>query len=147
MKKDDIIGGVILLIVILGIGMFLYLAKSAPELSYGPIEIAGSSIAATAPGNGEVDVTVTLMEPGFITIHRAVGNAPGPIIGSSGLVSVGENVSVTILVSEPMNAGSPYIALLHADNGDGKLVISQDMPVTSNGVSVRSDFSYEVPRD
>ena len=83
MKKDDIFGGVILLIVILGIGMFLYLAKSAPELSYGPVEIAGSAIAATAPGDGEVDIVVTLIKPGFITIHRTIGSAPGPIIGSS----------------------------------------------------------------
>ena len=147
MKKDDIFGGVILLIVILGIGMFLYLAKSAPELSYGPVEIAGSAIAATAPGDGEVDIVVTLIKPVFITIHRTIGSAPGPIIGSSGLISAGENVSVTILVTEQMDAGSPYIALLHVDNDDGKLVIPQDMPVTSNGASVRSDFSYEVPRD
>lgn len=140
MKKDDIFGGVILLIVIAAIGLFLYFAKSAPELSYGPVEVAGSKIAAAAPGDGEVDITVTLIKPGFITIHKSMGGAPGPIIGSSGLIAVGENTLVTILTSELMEAGLTYVALLHVDNGDEKLVISQDMPVTSNGASVRADF-------
>ncbi len=141
MKKDDIFGGVILLIVIAAIGLFLYLAKPAPELSYGPVEITGSSIAATAPGNGEADITATLLKPGFVTIHKSIGSAPGPIIGSSGLIAASENATVTILTSEPMEDGLTYVALLHVDNGDGKLVISQDMPVTSNSVSVRADFT------
>lgn len=139
MKKDDIFGGVILLIVIAAIGLFLYFARPAPELAYAPVEIAGSLIAATAPGDGEVDITTTLIKPGFVTIHKSIGSAPGPIIGSTGLIAVGEN-SVTILTSELMEPGSSYIALLHVDNGDGKLVISQDMPVTSGGASVRADF-------
>lgn len=140
MKKDDIFGGVILLIVIAAIGSFLYFAKSAPELSYGPVEVAGSKIAAAAPGDGEVDITATLIKPGFITIHKSMGGAPGPIIGSSGLIAVGENTLVTILTSELMETGLTYVALLHVDNGDEKLVISQDMPVTSSGASVRADF-------
>lgn len=141
MKKDDIVGGVILLIVIVVIASFFMFARPAQELSYAPVEIAGSSIAATAPGDGEVDITVTLVKPGFVTIHKSIGGAPGPIIGSTGLINAGENFSVSILTSEAMEVGLTYIALLHVDNEDGKLIISQDMPVTSNGVSVRADFN------
>lgn len=140
MKKDDIFGGVILLVVIAAIGAFFYFAQPAPELAYAPVEIPGSSIGAVAPGDGEVDITATLIQSGFVTIHKSMGDAPGPIIGSSGLIAVGENTPVTILTSELMEAGLTYVALLHVDNGDEKLVISQDMPVTSNGVSVRADF-------
>ena len=140
MKKDDIFGGVILLIVITVIGLFLYFAKPAPELAYAPVEIAGSLIAAMAPGDGEVDITATLVKPGFVTIHKSIGGAPGPIIGSTGLIAAGQNSSVTILTSELMEVGLTYVALLHVDNGDGKFVISQDMPVTSGGESVRADF-------
>ena len=141
MKKNDIIGGVFLLVAIFAIGIFFFFARSAPGLSYGPVEIAGSSISAIAPGDGEVDVIATLIKPGFVTIHKSIGGAPGPIIGSTGLINAGENFSVSILTSEAMEAGLTYIALLHVDNDDGTLIISQDMPVTSNGVSVRADFT------
>lgn len=140
MKKDDIIGGIILLVVIAAIGLFFFFAKSAPELSYGPVEIAGSTITANAKSTIEVEVTATLIESGFVTIHQSIGGAPGPIIGSSGFIAADENTSVTISTSEPMDVGLTYVALLHVDNGDEKLVITQDMPVTSNGVSVRADF-------
>ncbi len=141
MKKDDIVGGVLLLIAILGIGTFFFFAKPAPELSYGPIEVAGSSIAATAVGDAEVDIIAAVQRSGFVSIHESVGGAPGPIIGYSGLISVGSNVSVTILTSQLMTPGLPYVALLHVDNGDGTFIIKDDMPVTSNGVSVRADFN------
>lgn len=141
MKKDDIIGGVMLLIVILAVGAFFLFAKQAPELAYGPVEIAGSTIVASASGDGEVEVTATLIEPGFVTIHQSLGGAPGPIIGSSGYIEAGSDVPMTLILSELMEPGTTYIALLHVDNGDGTFVVKDDMPVTSGGVSVRADFT------
>lgn len=140
MKKDDIIGGVFLLVAILGLGAFFLFAKNAPQLSYGPVEIAGSTIAAIAAGDGEAEVTATLVEPGFVTIHRSIGGAPGPIIGSSGYIEAGTDVTMTLVLSELMETGTTYIALLHVDNGDKRFVTEDDMPVTSSGASVRADF-------
>ncbi len=140
MKKDDIIGGAFLLAAILGLGAFFLFANNAPQLTYGPVEIAGSTITATASGDGEVEVTATLIEPGFVTIHRSIGGAPGPIIGSSGYIEVGTDVAMTLMLSELMETGTTYIALLHVDDGDERFVVSEDMPVTSDGVSVRADF-------
>jgi hypothetical protein len=140
MKKDDIIGGVFLMVALLGLGSFFLFAKSGPELSYGPVEVTGSALAAVASGENAVDVTATLIEPGFVTIHQSIGGAPGPIIGSSKYMDVGVDVSTVIALTEAMDAGIPYIALLHVDNGDERFVVSEDKPVTSGGVSVRADF-------
>lgn len=140
MKKDDIFGGVILLIVIAAIGLFLYFAKSAPELNYGPVEIPGSAIMGVTTMDGYVQVTVATKKPGYITLHRSIGGAPGSIVGISGLVSIGDDWIVPITPSEILEKGLTYIALLHVDNGDGIFRVNDDMPVVSNDVSVRSDF-------
>lgn len=140
MKKDDIVGGVLLLVAILGLGAFFLFAQNAPQLTYGPVEIAGSTIAAAASGDGEVEVTATLVEPGFVTIHQSIGGAPGPIIGSSGYIESGTDVAMTLILSELMETGTTYVALLHVDNGDKRFVTEDDMPVTSGGTSVRADF-------
>ena len=70
MKKDDYIGGALLLTAILGLGAFFLFAQNAPQLTYGPVEIAGSTIAAVASGDGEVEVIATLIRPGFVTVHQ-----------------------------------------------------------------------------
>lgn len=141
MKKDDIFGGVILLIVIVAIGLFLYFAKSAPELSYGPVELTGSVLRATPNSTTEVTISGTLVKSGFVTIHQAMGTAPGEIVGTSGLIGAGTFSDVVIHLTKPMEYAGPYVALLHVDNGDGVFVVKDDMPVTSNGASVRADFN------
>lgn len=139
MKKDDIIGGVMLLGILLMIGAFFVLAPEGKELSYGPVEIAGSTIAATALNNGQVSVTATLIRPGFVTIHTSIGGAPGPLIGTSGYLDIGTDQSITV-AADTMDPESQYVALLHVDDGDEQFVITKDMPVTSGGASVRADF-------
>lgn len=140
MKKDDIIGGVLLLGAVFGLGAFFLFAKDGSEFAYGPVELTGSAIAAVAFGDDEVVVTATLIEPGFITIHQSIGGAPGPIIGASEYIVAGADIGVTLNLSERMEPGVTYIALLHTDNGDERFIVSEDMPVTSDGASVRADF-------
>ncbi len=140
MKKDDYIGGALLLTAILGLGAFFLFAQNAPQLTYGPVEIAGSTIAAVASGDGEVEVIATLIRPGFVTVHQSIGGAPGPIIGSSGYIEPGFDVAMTLILTELMEPGATYIALVHVDNGDERFVVSEDKPVTSGGASVRADF-------
>ncbi len=141
MKKGDIFGGVILLIVIAMIGLFMYFAKSAPELSYGPVDLSGSVLQAIPDSTTEVTIGGTLVKSGFVTIHQAMGTAPGEIVGTSGLIAAGAFSDVVIHLTKPMEYAGPYIALLHVDNGDGVFVVNDDMPVTSNGASVRADFN------
>ena len=146
MKKDDIVGGVILLVVILGMGLFFYFAQQAPQSSYGPVELAGSALRATPTSSLEVTVSGMLVEPGFITIHQAMGTAPGDIVGVSGLLPVGTLADTVIHLTKPMVYAGPYVALLHVDNDDGVFVVKDDMPVTNGGATVRADFNAPVEK-
>lgn len=141
MKKDDIFGGVILFIVIAAIGLFLYFAKPAPELGYGPVELTGSTLQATPNSTTEVTISGALVKAGFVTIHQAMGAAPGEIVGVSGVIAAGMLADTVVYLTKPMEYAGPYVALLHVDNGDGVFVVKDDMPVTSNGASVRTDFN------
>lgn len=140
MKKDDVIGGVLVLAVLAGLGAFFLFAQNGPELSYLPVELPGSALEVVPEGDGEVGVTVTLVQPGFVTIHQSIGGAPGPIIGVSGVLAPGQDVSATIGLTEALLTNLSYVGLLHVDNGDGKFVVKDDLPVTSEGKSVRADF-------
>lgn len=144
MTKQDIQGGVILLIVILLIGGFFLFAKETPQLAYGPVEITGSVIVAKPTSNMNVDVSGAFIKDSFITIHQAMGEAPGEIIGISQLIKAGSTETFSIPLTKPMVYAGPYLALLHVDNSDGTFVVKDDMPVTSGGKTVRSDFTAPV---
>lgn len=139
-KKTDIVRVVGLSLVIVACAAFFMFMPRGKELSYSPIEIPGSLIAASASTDAEVHITTTLVQPGYVTIHQSISSAPGPMIGVSGYMDVGENQAMTIMTSEAMTPQTSYVALLHVDNGDGHFVVTEDMPVTSNGQSVRADF-------
>lgn len=147
MKKDDIIGGVFLLIAILGMGVFLFFAQQSPQISYGPVEIVGSVIAAVPTSSLEVTVSGTIVRSGFITIHQAMGTAPGDIVGASSLLPAGTLADTVIHLTKPMVYAGPYVALLHVDNGDGMFVVKDDMPVTNGGATVRADFNAPVAEE
>lgn len=141
MKKDDIFGGVILVAVIAAIGLFFYFAQTVPQLNYGPVELAGSALNATPNSTTEVTISGVLVKPGFVTIHQAMGMAPGEIVGTSGVLASGTLSDTVVHLSRPMEYAGPYVALLHVDNGDGVFMVKDDMPVTSSGASVRADFN------
>lgn len=120
---------------------FFMFANEAPELAYAPVDVGGGSlvIAPDQTSLTEVIVTTEVVREGFVTIHRSVGPAPGPVIGTSPLLSVGEATTFIQLNGE-MIPGYTYIALLHVDNGDGVFVATDDMPVQVDGAVVRVDF-------
>lgn len=141
MKKDDVIGGVMLLIVILAVGAFFLFAKQAPELAYGPVEIAGTSLAFdSVVSDTAVTFVPTAIQAGYITVHESLGGAPGPIVGTSKLLAPG-SMAVTVDLVKPMTPSMPYVALMHVDDGDGMFTVKDDMPVTNGGASVRADFT------
>lgn len=135
-------GGVMLLIVILAVGAFFVFAKQAPELSYAPVEVAGTTLVFdSVVSDTAVTFTPTLVRAGYITVHESIGGAPGPIVGTSQLLSAGSAASVTVDLIKPLTPSMPYVALMHVDNGDGTFVVKDDMPVTNGGASVRADFT------
>ncbi len=140
LKKDDIVGGVLLLGALLVCAAFFFLAKQTPQRLYAPVEIAGSALAATPIDETQVNIIVTSTRSGFITMHESLGGAPGPIIGISSLFDAGDMIERVMTLSTPMTTGLPYIALLHVDDGDGHFVVANDMPVTNNGTSVRANI-------
>lgn len=138
-KSDAIFLGVIILAV-LGFGALFAFAPQTPV--YAPVELTGSTMTATSTADYRVDAWVTLKQPGFVTIHESIGGAPGPVVATSMYLETTSVVS-SIAVDPALNVGAPYVALLHVDNGDGEFVMEEDMPVMSDGVVVRSDFTVE----
>lgn len=135
-------GVIIVAVLLIGIGLFLALAPEATKVVYAPVEITGSAIThVTGIAPESVDVTVDIKQPGFIGVHQAIGDAPGPIIGQSALLAIGSNLYVTIRTIEPIQPTGEYFALMFVDDGDGVFEAGIDLPVMSNGQVVKLKFS------
>ena len=94
------------------------------------------------PGSTVVVSMVSTKKPVFVMIHKLdeEGN-PGAVIGSSGLITK-DSEKVTIKLTERMVQNSKYTAMLHTDDGDGKLTFpGPDAPTKdSAGEIVMMDF-------
>lgn len=94
------------------------------------------------PGSTVVVSMVSTKKPVFVMIHKLdeEGN-PGAVIGSSGLLTK-DSEKVTIKLTERMLQNSKYTAMLHTDDGDGKLTFpGPDAPTKdSAGEIVMMDF-------
>ena len=137
MKKGDIQGLVFLLVmlsVLFGIAFFVPRNEQAPNVVV-PKEIAEASVAAGEQGADGLAVTYSLSTPGFVSLHRAMGDAPGEILGQV-YVPAGEQQSVILPTS---GAVGPAILLLFADDGDGVFSVGKDQPLVHDGVSVRDE--------
>jgi len=133
-------GLLITIVVVLLIGAFLFFVTAKP-LPYAPVDVGGGSIIVSDQVAGSlVQLNTTLAAPGFITIHEAMGEAPGKVLGVSDYLETGSYGGINIVLSELMTPGLTYIALLHADDGDGHFDIQKNMPVSVNGEVVRPDF-------
>lgn len=146
-KKSDIVSLIFILAAITGLGALFFIAPTKPaDLGYVPVELPGSTLAIT-PGASWASMqlfTVNLVQDGFITIHEAIGNAPGPIIGTSGFLDHGLHEGTGVQLKTPLTPGLTYIALLHVDNGDQVFTVVDDLPVSVDGQVVRVDFQSDV---
>lgn len=140
MKRDFFI--IILIIFALaGIAGLLFWAPESSNRAYGPVDVGGGELQVDEQDNlDQVGLTATLVAPGWVTIHRAMGSAPAQIIGTSEYLPVGGYLELTIDLDEPMLFGYQYIALLHVDDGDQEFDSHYDLPVETNGQVVRADF-------
>lgn len=165
---------ILLAAVIVGIGAYYFLTtkKSDPSgMNMTPAEMeemdnsSGSSSNSTmlAEDNAVmvsdqrpgmiVTGTVYLASPGYLVIHEDNDGVPGAVLGSSMLLTAGENSNVNVSLSRAMKNGEKLNAMLHSDtDGDGSFDALNDTPVQSklggpiNGIfQVSSEASEGVP--
>lgn len=150
MQTGDWIGVLIVVMILAGIGLFLSLAPEVPKVVYGPVEVTGSSIVveATTPsgsplagGGREVRVAAELKRAGFVTLHQAIGEAPGPIVGQSLLLAPGSYPELVVSTTEPLSPTGEYFVMLFVDDGDGVYESGIDLPVMSDGKVIKQKFS------
>ena len=132
-----IVGGILA-----SVGLFFQFAPKAPVVVYAPVEVTGSSLTLgeNAPGQ-VVNVSAEVKRPGFVTVHQAIGEAPGPIIGTSELLEVGGHAALVIHTDEPLQPPAEYFVLLFVDDGDGVYEPGVDLPVMSNGQVIKQKLS------
>lgn len=142
MQKGDLIGLVTVVVILAGIGLLFAMAPKALEVAYAPVEIPGSSLTVGDQLDEQsVTVSAELKQVGFIAVHRAVGEAPGPIIGYTPLLAVGSHPNLSIDTTAPLMPQSEYFVLLFTDDGDGVYEPGVDLPVMSDGQVVKQKFS------
>ncbi|MDQ5952645.1 MAG: hypothetical protein QG626_774, partial [Patescibacteria group bacterium] len=82
LQKGDWLGVAIVTVLLVGIGVFIAFAPKTEVRVYAPIEVTGSTVTL---GEVVADATSVLVaaevkQEGFVTVHRAIGEAPGPLI-------------------------------------------------------------------
>lgn len=144
MQQRDILGLGIMLALLAGLGLFFAYAPktSTNQNTFLPVEITGSSVTVgTQTGEQALRVSAEIVQPGFVTVHQALGQAPGPVVGQSPLLSVGRHLNLVVTTTELLLPGSQYFVLLFVDDGDGIYQTGVDLPVMSDGQVIKQTFS------
>jgi hypothetical protein len=142
MQKGDLIGLISVGVILAGIGLFFALAPEAEEIIYAPVEITGSSLGGQAvAGKSKVIATAELKQAGFVTVHEAMGDAPGPLIGQSPLLAAGSYEGIEVETTGPLSPPQEYFILLFVDDGDSVYEPRIDLPVMSDGQVVKQKLS------
>lgn len=138
MKKDMIgLGTIVIFLAI--VGLFFAFAKDA-EPSFGPEEIESGSIQVEDQYElDQVALHVETSEPGFVTIHESMGEAPGQTIGVSDYLEPGAH-DITIPLTVDMTLGLTYITILHVDDGNKIFNLREDMAAMVDDEVIRPSF-------
>ncbi|MBI2473102.1 hypothetical protein HYV70_00915 [Candidatus Uhrbacteria bacterium] len=78
---------------------------------------------------------VVLSRPGYVVVFNDQQGIPGSVIGQSDLLSSGGE-HFAIPVSNPLQEGEVYYAILYHDDGDERLRLEKDVQVTDSQNSV-----------
>jgi len=143
MQKGDLVGLIIVVTILVSIAAFLVFAPKAPKVTYTPVEITGSSVVLsdTQAVGRSVLVSVEVKQRGFVTIHQAIGDAPGPVIGQSPLLDPGSYAELSVEATEILQPPGQYFILLFVDDGDGVYEAGVDLPVMSEGQVIKQKLS------
>jgi hypothetical protein len=139
MQKGDFLGLAIVVVLLVGIALFFaYAPKAPPADIYAPVELTGSSITLGGKtGEQAITLSAEVKEPGFVSVHQAFGEAPGPVVGHSPLLTAGTHTDFTVETTEPLFPPNEYFLLLIKDDGDGIYEAGIDLPVMSGGEVVK----------
>ncbi|HRH32064.1 MAG TPA: hypothetical protein PLK06_01940 [bacterium] len=143
LQKGDWLGVAIVIVLLVGIGAFIAFAPKTEVRVYAPVEVTGSAVVLgeVVVDATSVPVTAEVKQAGFVTVHRAIGEAPGPLIGQSPLLSVGTHADLLVPTTEPISPPGEYFVLLFADDGDGVYESGVDLPVMSDGKVIKEKIS------
>lgn len=143
LKKEDVGGLIILFSVLAVFALFFLFAPKAPEVTYKPVELDGSSLEVIPNMErlNEVKVNATLVKGGFVVIHEALGvTAPGPVVGPSDYLEPGTYSEMRITLPRDLEEDQDYFALLFVDDGDEVYEPGIDLPVKSYGEVMKKPF-------
>lgn len=142
-KKEDVTGLVILVVMMLVVAAFFVFAPNTPEISYRPVEATGSSLSVVDPDAdhlSEIQIDAVIKTPGFITFHQAIGQAPGEVVGKSDYLEPGEYKNLIIKLAQPLEIDNQYFALMFKDDGDKVYRAGVDLPVMNDGAVIKVHF-------
>lgn len=141
MKKGDIFGLVILLVMIGLMACFFIFAPESNNVQ-NQARVDGSVIEnITVHNEHTVTLTVTAMTASFVTLHETISTAPGPIIAVSPRINAGEHIDIDLGVASGLQKGSSYIVLMVKDDGDGVYEPGIDLPIVSGDSVVKELFT------
>ncbi|MFZ2681859.1 MAG: hypothetical protein WAZ14_02080 [Patescibacteria group bacterium] len=141
MQKGDWVGLISVGVILMGIGLFLWFAPRVDQLVYAPVEITGSALTGqVTPEENAVTVTAEIKQPGFVVLHEALGEAPGPIAGQTPLLAPGSYTNFLLVPTMPMGP-QDYFLLLFVDDGDGVYEPMVDLPVMTAGQVLKYKLS------
>ncbi len=140
-KGDGLVAGAIV-VLLAALGYVFFFANTAPsggDLGYVPVDVPGAQMLESYAASTEaMNVTVDIPVGSWVTVHAAIGEAPGPIIGQSGFIPAGRMMT-SMKISPLMTSGTTYIVLVHKDDGDGLFDINKDLPISVDGNVMRAD--------
>lgn len=140
-KADGLVGGVIV-VLLAGLAFMFFAADTASngdDLGYVPVEVPGAQmLEAYAASSEAMNVVVDIPVVSWVTVHAAIGEAPGPVIGQSGYIAPGR-LMTSMRIEPLMVSGVTYIVLVHSDDGDGLFDITKDLPISVDGAVLRAD--------
>ncbi len=142
MKRGDLEGLILLggvLLIFIGLWFGARSVSKTSVTSFGPVEVTGTELALTQANSSEITFSASMMAPGFVTLHEAMGDIPGSIVRTSELLSEGVH---DVRFSSSASFDRDYIALVIKDDGDGVYEPGVDRPVMSNGVTLRTLVSW-----
>lgn len=140
-KADGLVAGVIV-VLLAGLAFMFFSADTVSrgnDLRYAPIDIPGAQILEAYAVSSEVmNVVVDIPVASWVTVHVAIGEAPGPVIGQSEYIAPGKRTA-SMSINPLMVSGMTYIVLVHNDDSDGLFDINKDLPISVDGTVLRAD--------
>jgi hypothetical protein len=105
------------------------LNPGAGEQGFAKLGANAIYVAEQRPGNTIVINNVNIVPKGYVVIHESKDSVPGKIIGYTALDAGTQTTKLKVTLDRDVTDGEELIAMLHADNGDGKFDAATDSPV------------------